>query len=309
MRLTYYIPIFSAFLMLSCSNMGDIQGTEKDMHIKTVDLSQYSGEKPSLPLHLLFIHHSTGGHLMADRGDINGDNCIYASHTNGGGLRQLLKDNNYLVHEASYNSLVGDKTDICHWNAKFRDHMDKVLQCDLQDDLFQDGTRNRIVMFKSCYPNNMIVSEGTEPGDPDSCENTTANFKAAYRNLLGYFGKHPDTLFVVITAPPLARPKTGIKGYIKQVMNSEDSLDNIGRRARGFNNWLKDVEKGWLEGYRNRNVVVFDYYDVLTDYGRSNWSMYPTVNGRDSHPSSEGNRKAAERFISFLNKAVQRMGF
>jgi hypothetical protein len=45
--------------------------------------------------------------------------------------------------------------------------------------------------------------------------------------------------------------------------------------------------------------VVFDYYDVLTGNGRSNWSIYPTGDGTDSHPSSDGNAKAAVEFVAF----------
>ena len=36
-------------------------------------------------------------------------------------------------------------------------------------------------------------------------------------------------------------------------------------------------------GYPGTNVAVFDYYDVLTDHGRTDWSAYPTQGGRDSH--------------------------
>lgn len=299
--------IVSTFICLLLAACESNEGTESVMNVKTLDLSGYSSEKPREPIHLLFIHHSTGGHLFAEQGKEDGQNCIYASHPNGGGLRKLLQENNYIVHEASYGSLIGDKTDICHWNAKFRDHMDKILACRNQDEFFIDGTKNRIVMFKSCYPNNRIDSDGVEPGNPDSCEQTTANYKAAYQSLLGYFSEQPDTLFVVITAPPLVQPRAGIKSMIKSILRPERSIDKVGRRARNFNNWLKDVEQGWLKDYTQKNVVVFDYYDVLTDYGKSNWSMYP--NGpSDSHPTSEGNAKAAREFVPFINKAVQRMG-
>jgi hypothetical protein len=299
--------IVSTFICLLLAACESNEGTESVMNVKTLDLSGYSSEKPREPIHLLFIHHSTGGHLFAEQGKEDGQNCIYASHPNGGGLRKLLQENNYIVHEASYGSLIGDKTDICHWNAKFRDHMDKILACRNQDEFFIDGTKNRIVMFKSCYPNNRIDSDGVEPGNPDSCEQTTANFKAVYQSLLGYFSEQPDTLFVVITAPPLVQPRAGIKSMIKSILRPERSIDKVGRRARNFNNWLKDVEQGWLKDYTQKNVVVFDYYDILTDYGKSNWSMYP--NGpSDSHPTSEGNAKAAREFVPFINKAVQRMG-
>jgi hypothetical protein len=275
--------------------------------VRPLDLSKFSSVSPTRPIHLLFIHHSTGGQLLANKGTDVGKDCIYATHPNGGGLRQLLKDNNYIVHEASYGSFIGDKTDICHWNKKFRDHMDKILKCKNQDDSYNDGTVNRIVMFKSCFPNSWIEAEGTEPGDSDSTRQTTANYKAAYNALREYFQKQPGTLFVIVTAPPLAKPEPNkVKEFIKSVFGKEDTIEKVGKRTRIFNNWLKDVENGWLKEYKLKNVVVFDYYDVLTGHGKSDWSMYPSLSGADSHPSSEGNLKTSQEFIPFLNQAVQR---
>ncbi|HQP57152.1 MAG TPA: SGNH/GDSL hydrolase family protein [Syntrophorhabdus sp.] len=282
------------------------------MQIKTLDLSQYSDKGPGDPVHLLFIHHSCGGQLFADKGPEEGENCIYKTHPNGGGLRQLLEENNYIVHEASYGSLIGDKTDICHWNVKFRDHMDKILACRNQDEIFQDHTRNSVVMFKSCFPNSWIESEGRAPGDPDSCKKTMENYKAAYNALLEYFRQQPGTLFVAVTAPPLAKPVLYRKGKLielaKTISGRPDTIEKVGPRARAFNNWLKDVEGGWLKGYELDNVVVFDYYDILTENGKSDWAKYPSRDGTDSHPSSEGNRKAAEAFAPLLNRAVHRIG-
>lgn len=283
------------------------------MNVNSIDLSSFSEERPQKPIHLLFIHHSTGGQLLADKGFDVGRDCIYTTHPNGGGLRRLLTENNYIVHEASYGSIVGDKTDICHWNAKFRDHMEKILTCNHQDAFFSDDTRNRIVIFKSCFPNNMLIADGTFPGDPDACDKTLANAQAAYKAVLPYLERNPKTLFVVMTAPPLAQPvqymKDKIVEALKVITGQPNTLEKISKRARFFNNWLKDVEHGWLNGYAPKNVVVFDYYDVLTGHGRSNWSLYPTGNGLDSHPSSEGNMIAAKSFVFFLNKSVQRMDF
>jgi len=295
------------FLILSFSCRTDQREEQKMSAVKTIDLTPYSDAAPAKPAHLLFIHHSTGGQLLAEKGPDVGKDCIYQTQPNGGGLRLLLEKNNYIVHEASYNSLIGDKTDICHWNTKFRDHMDSILSSGNQDERLPENTRNRIILFKSCYPNNNIVADGTYPGDPDSCEKITANYEAAYRALLGYFEKHPETLFVVLTAPPLVMPKNTIADKIKVLLKREDTVEKIGKRARRFNNWLKDVDKGWLHDYTLNNVVVFDYYDVLTDNGQSNWSRYPSGE-KDSHPNNEGNMKAAQAFIPFINRAVHRMG-
>jgi len=297
-------------LLLSCSTEQKMETTMD--HVKSLDLSQYSSAMPDKPIDLLFIHHSTGGQLLADKGSDLGANCIYQSHPNGGGLRRLLEKNNYRVHEASYTSMIGDQTDICHWHAKFKNLMDKILVCKNQDEFFTDGTKNRVVIFKSCFPNNWIESDGMMPGDPDSCDKTLANAEAAYESLLPFFKEYPETLYVVMTAPPLANPvlskKDRVVQLIKTAMNKPDTIEKIGRRARMFNNWLRDTEKGWLKDYKLNNVVVYDYYDVLTNHGKSNWSQYPTKGGSDSHPSSDGNTIAAGIFVPFLNASVHRLG-
>lgn len=311
MRSGLWISLLATLAMvMACVNE---KVEDLPMKVATLDLSSFAANKPQQPIHLLFIHHSTGGQLLADMGPDLGEDCIYVTHPNGGGLRRLLSANNYIVHEASYNSLVGDKTDICHWHAKFRDHMEKILTCKQQDDFFTDGTRNRIVIFKACFPNNNLTADGAIPGNPDDPTLALTNVQAAYQSLLPFFKRHPETLFVAVTAPPLAKPvqykKDRVVEVLKIITGRPDTLEKIGRRARRFNTWLVDVEHGWLKDYKLKNVVVFDYYDVLTGHGQSNWLLYPTGDGSDSHPSNKGNAVAAEAFMIFLNKSVQRMGF
>ena len=65
---------------------------------------------------------------------------------------------------------------------------------------------------------------------------------------------------------------------------------------------------GWLSGYPLKNVVVFNYYDILTGDGVSDFAQFHTGNSQDSHPSAEGNSKAAQEFVPFLNRAARRAG-
>ena len=293
------------FLDTACSNQDKHYTTHPAL--KTIDLSAFSSEPLPKKLNLLFIHHSCGASLLAAKGDKLGQYCLYTSHPNGGGLRRLLQQNNYTVHEATYNSKIGQDTNINHWHSKFRDHMDRILKTKLQDSLLPGNSVNSIIVFKSCYPANNITSEGRLPGDPSSPEKTIANYKASYNSLLPLFKHYPKTLFVAMTAPPLAKPKMNmLKEFFKNI--KAEGPQAIGRRARRFNNWLKDTEKGWLKSYDLKNVVVFDYYDILTGKGQSNWTKYPTKNGQNSHPSSEGNTIAAKEFILFINKAVRYSG-
>ena len=122
---------------------------------------------------LLFIHHSCGGALLADPGAKtdgakgSGHRCIYTAHPNGGGLRTLLEKEGYRVNELSYESRLGEDTDIHHWRAKFANHMKDLLRTGQQDEFLPEGQFNSIIVFKSCYPNNDYVGEGSEPGDQE----------------------------------------------------------------------------------------------------------------------------------------------
>jgi hypothetical protein len=285
MKNVYLLILPLIFIFYGCENQSTKTISIEVKPVKIMDLSSYSDARPDKELNILFLHHSCGGHWLADRGTAKGENCIYEAYPNGGGLRSLLEQNGYAVHEASYGSIVGDKTDIEDWPAKFRDQMDRILKTDMQDQMYTDGSVNNIVMFKSCFPNNNFEPDGSK--------------------------KDPETLFVVITAPPLVQryeTTNPIKASIKKLLGRYKDVQACGICARRFNNRLKDSESGWLSKYDLNNVVVFDLYDILTKDGQSNWAGYPTQNGTDSHPSSEGNSIAAERFVPFLNKAVRRAG-
>jgi len=265
-----------------------------------------SGEEP---VQFLVIHHSCGGQLLAAPGENvgghadTGDRCIYVSHPNGGGMRADLEAAGFAVNEASYGSMVGEDTDLCHWNAKFRDQMERIVRTRRQDELLPEGVTNRVVAFKSCFPNNGFTGEGRQPGDADSCERTVANAQAAYRALLDHFAARPEVLFVAFTAPPQVEPKPrGLKAKLKSLFKGKPRQ---AERARTFNGWLADGQNGWLAGYQGTNVVLFDHYDVLTGHGQSDWSVFPSRNGRDSHPNGEGNRAAAAAFVPFLQQALQ----
>jgi hypothetical protein len=273
---------------------------------RPVDMSSYSDARPSRPLDLLFIHHSCGGQLLATAGSATGTNCIHPTHPNGGGLRARLEENGYVVHEASYGSRIGANTDIFDWLPKFRTQMEQVLTCDTQDAIRKNGGRNQIVVFKSCFPNNAFEGEGTPPGVPEGPHLTVWNAKAAYTALLAEFRKQPQVLFVCVTAPPLVPESPPLwKRAAKRLLGRGGAHDP--RLARQFNNWLGDKE-GWLKESGLTNVVVFDYYDILTDNGASDLCCYPTGGGYDSHPSRAGNEKASAAFVPWLNRAARRAG-
>jgi hypothetical protein len=279
---------------------------------KAPDFADLSADKPEKPLNLLFVHHSCGGQLLAAEGGEKGASCIYDSHPSGGGLRATLQGQGYAVHEASYDSEIGGDTDLFDWLPKFSTKMDRLLRVKRQNELLPEGTTNQVVVFKSCFPNNQFAGEGEGPGSTTGPQLTVANAKATLKALLPLFEKHPETLFVYVTAPPIApKPEKlplhrvlarALKGRTEPAWTAQQA-----RWARSFNDWVVGSD-GWLKDYKPKNVVVFDYYGVLTGEGKSNLLVYPSGDGSDSHPTADGNRAAAKAFVPLLNRAVRRAG-
>ena len=285
---------------------------------------------PSQPVKLIFLHHSSGENWLND---------------NNGGLGIALRDNNYFVSDTNYgwgpvanegSDPIGSYTDIGNWWTWFRgpkstEIMDAVYAESGQHSSYSrlksdPGGKNRIVMFKSCYPNSNLRGTPDDPvpsidanplkgEDSGSDSHTVANAKGIYIDLLPYFQQHQDTLFVVITAPPLSNAK-------------------YASNARAFNQWLVN---DWLKDYPYKNVAVFDFYNVLTTNGGSSktndldretgnhhrwWNnavqhtvdtsggphdttAYASASG-DDHPSKAGNQKATAEFLPLLNLAYNR---
>jgi hypothetical protein len=274
---------------------------------------------PALPVKLIFIHHSCGENWLAD------DN---------GGLGIALRDNNYFVSDTNYGwgpDSIGDRTDIGNWYDWFRGPSSPTYLADLYNESGQwssysrlatdPGGPNRIVMFKSCFPNSDLQGNPDDPVPPiasnplrsqsyDSPDHTVANAKGIYIDLLNYFSTKQDTLFVMITAPPRTDA-------------------TYSKNARAFNQWLVN---DWLKDYPYKNIYVFDFYNVLTTNGGDpsvndlnatlgnhhrwwngavqhrvnmahNTSAYPSG---DDHPSQAGNLKATGEYVPLLNYAYNR---
>jgi hypothetical protein len=285
---------------------------------------------PTQPVKLIFLHHSSGENWLSD---------------NNGGLGVALRDNNYFVSDTNYgwgpvaregSKPIGTYTDIGDWwtwfngpksaeimNAVYAESGQHASYSRLKTD---PGGKNQIVMFKSCYPNSNLRGNADDPVPPidtnplkgvdsGSKYHTVANAKGIYIDLLPYFQQHPDTLFVVVTAPPLSSAK-------------------YSANARAFNQWLVN---DWLKDYPHKNVAVFDFYNVLTTNGGSTktndldketgnhhrwWqnavqhtvdtsggthdtTAYASASG-DDHPSKAGNQKATTEFVPLLNLAYNR---
>lgn len=207
----------------------------------------------------------------------------------------------------------GDRTDMNHWICWFNDYLGAIKTRGTAD-----GSVNRIVMFKSCFPLSHLSADGPLPGDPFHPEHTLANYQAVFRHpdgpgktytrqgvtykpLEDVFAANPDTLFIFVTAPPLH--------YAPQ----DPSNNEAARRARQFNNWVKTQ---WLADYNKahpglNNVAVYDWFDVLAypdnhpEHPNRLKAEYGGEAG-DSHPNVEADRYSVKLFATdpdnFLDK-------
>ncbi len=282
---------------------------------------------------VLFIHHSVGENWLNN------------------GLRNALLAKSYIdeVNEITYGTMIlpdagrpaslaffdpptpGDHTSPHHWLLWFNDYMQRLKSFDCA------SGKNKIILFKSCFPSNNIYEDGTEPGNPFDSYETLANYRAVYRHPSGagrtytsgtlvykplrdVFAANPDTLFILVTSPSNVPPCTCL-----------DWAD----RARVFWNWVKN---DWLNGYNAafpnlKNVAVFDYFDFLA-YPQSytgtevydplddnTTGTYPvrnmtrksyrnTEDPTDSHPNSFADQEATKIFATnasnFLDTAYNR---
>jgi hypothetical protein len=282
------------------------------MTASTFKLDAYSDAPPTAPLNLLFIHHSVGGQWLAEPGSAETTTdarySLLRTHPNGGGLRTLLASQGYRIHEASYGSEVGQRTDLFDWLPKFRDSMPRILATRWQDEALTTGI-NHVVMFKSCYPNNAFRPDGTSTSDGVPAL-TLTNARATFSELLAQLAKYPEVLFIYVTAPPL-RDDSAMEPIWRSLakrMLARQSLAAERRHsaalARAFNDWIASPA-GWLARYPHRNVV-FDYFGLLA--GDDDFLRCASNGGTDNHPKAEAQQLAAARFAPFVNRAVRYAG-
>jgi hypothetical protein len=247
---------------------------------------------------IVFIHHSCG------------ENWLSSGLENGLLSKSYIDEVNDITYGSSFKpdngrpeslwDTPGDNTDMVHWILWFNDYMETVKAYGTSDG------ENRIILFKSCYPNNNVQSTGCLPGNPFSYDQTVNNYKAIftfpsgvksykhegynYEPLDVIFAENPDTLFIFVTTPALCHHEG----------NPAD-----GSRARIFYEW---VTGDWLNHYNKKNpglnnVAVFDWFDFLA-YDKNALKHANLLkfeyggNTGDSHPNDRANRTSTTHFIT-----------
>lgn len=268
-------------LILHTSSVKDLSG--KGVASYTTSFLTTNGMNPNPPsktVKLCFIHHSSGGNWLAD---------------GNGNLGAVLNRNHYYVTETNYGwsaqpgDLLGDRTDTVNWpewftNAKMPYVYRNNEHSAYTNTIANPGGENEIIMFKSCFP---LSDVGSSISDE----------KAIYNRIKTYFAAHPNKLFVLITPPGTTNvPSYGL--------------------TKTLCNWLVD-KNGWLNGYTGKNIMVFDFYCVLSEVNShhryyngqiqhvyaSNYDGHSPYHDGDDHPNAAGNQKATNEFIKLLNIA------
>jgi len=265
---------YKYFKLRGWFNEGQAQLSEAMTSVKSLheNVNALTGElDKSASKRAVFLHHSVGEGIL----------------TQGALREKMLSRLGILVKSATYGEDIGEHTDMNDWAAKFTGRMNDILTFSHHPDKYiTDGGSNDLVMFKSCFPNSDIVSDGSEPGDPNSTEKTLANYKATFEALLPTMQAHPEKLFIYMTAPPL--------------IPSLSSPANAAR-ARQFNSWLAEE---FLPHYQKvtglNNFAVFDLFDALAGSDNYLKAEYRRVLPDDPHPNKRGSEAAADRFLTWF---------
>jgi hypothetical protein len=223
---------------------------------------------------IIFLHHSTGDHLVEQ-----------------GGLHQLFSEAGYRFWDQGYNyrGLRDPQGNFTGYGYSVpRDNTDpdglanifKQPAHTLPLNTFSGLLQHEVIIIKSCCaPTSNVTSD-----------EQLEQYKQYYFQIRESIDRHPDKLFILMTQPPL---------------NPAGTNPQEAGRARQLANWL--VSEDYLGG--RRNLVAFDFFDYLAE-GNSLASDYNMLRqsyrrGSDSHPNREANEEIAPQFVEFVIQSVQ----
>jgi len=205
----------------------------------------------------LFIHHSTGEGFLFD-----------------GGMWDMLENAGFEVHDITYgDGWIGDNTDPEHFPITFTEYYDEMIHFELPAGQFYD-----IVAFKSCFPASNIYDD-----------QMLNDYYGYYATVKSVTKKHPETLFIPFSTPPLV---------------PADTEPANAARARIFANWLKGT---YDDG--EFNMRSYDVFNVLAGNnpasGDFNMLRYDYQGDPyDSHPNHTANTTVAADFTAWLSDLV-----
>ncbi len=127
-----------------------------------------------------------------------------------------------------------------------------------------------VIAFKNCFPTTKIDSTSR-------LEKYIKNYIAMRES----FKKYPQKLFIPFTPPPLRKSMT---------------KPEYATRAQDFAKWLKSED--FLKN--QKNIAVFDFFNLLADEGGYLKPEYCNPLFFDSHPNKKANELNGKKFVQFL---------
>lgn len=223
---------------------------------------------------VVFLHHSTGEHLIEQ-----------------GGVRALFTEAgfDFWDHDYTWPGLRrpdGSETGYSYQIPDDNTDPDGLANLFAQSvyplplNALSGLLQHEVIVFKSCFPASNITSD-----------DQLQQYKNWYLGMRAVMDAHPDRVFVVMSPPPL---------------HPAETTPEIAARARAFANWLTSDE--YLDGHSN--VYAFNFFDQLAEDD----PMSPEVNmlramyraeAVDSHPNRVANEVVGPVFAEAVMTAAR----
>ncbi len=231
--------------------------------------SALSSKDPNLEregVHIIFLHHSTGG-VIWDGGVADWFEAYNSAN-----------DTDYLISERAYpgEGYPWNNYPYDYWNIWIQHEGEKPFQ--KQDTLEILTEDYEVVVWKHCFPVSSVEPD-TGSGDVSSEIGSLENYKLQYEALKQKMHDFPQTKFIVWTGAALVAGAT-------DVARAE--------RAQEFFEWVKT---DWDEP--GDNIYLWDFYQLETEGGPYLLDEY-AASSEDSHPNST----FASRVAPFFSQRV-----
>ena len=239
-----------------------------------VDRGTVTGQSQGAYTNVIFLHHSTGGALIAE-----------------GGVREIMTEAGFDFWDHGYNptglrspdgqlvgysyGIPGDNTDPDGLASLFAQRTYPLPVNGLSGLL-----QHEVIAFKSCFPASQIDTDAE-----------LEQYKAWYVGIRDVMDAHPDHVFIVMSPPPLHPAVTD---------------PAAAARARAFAKWLSS--DAYLDGHPN--VFTFDLFDQLAEGDPAS----PDANTlrreyrpaeTDSHPNQTANEAVGPAFAQAVISAAR----
>lgn len=220
------------------------------------------------PISIIFMHHSTGGNLIAQGGVREGFTALGYAFWDHGYNDEGLTDPEGNNTGANW-AVPNDNTDPDGWYNIFNQPV-----TDPPANTFSHMLTHDVIIFKSCFPSSNIYDEEMFEA-----------YRRYFLSMRDVMDQHPDKLFIPFTTPPLTPNET-------EPTNAA--------RARRWAGYLTSPE--YLAGHPN--IAVFDFFSQLADadgYLRAEYR----ADEWDSHPNELANQTVGPIFVAFVDEAIR----